>query len=328
MVLGCILGAVAVTVALLCTNGSVASAATKKVKIAYMSYAVANSYDAPMLAGAQAVAKKDGATLKVFDANNDASTQLDQLQTVVSSGQYNAIITDPVNSLNLITTVKQAIKSGIKVVNIDQAMGTKLNTAKEQVPGLSGNVQGVVSQQGVGMGKLAIEACKARHLDPCDIGFVGAFAGSTFDSALRGGFNGEIAGRSNIHVVDTAESDFSVSVSLTAIQTMLQAYPSINVIVGEDQTMEAAIQAGVDPKKIALIGDGGSSSSFKGIKAGKWFGTIMSYPRTEGQDGAQCVIAAVQTGKNCGGINPDLAALNGGVVDQANASKFKSQWIG
>jgi hypothetical protein len=47
------------------------------MSIAYLSFAVENSYDAPMLAAAQAVASTDGATMKVFDANNSPQTQLE-----------------------------------------------------------------------------------------------------------------------------------------------------------------------------------------------------------------------------------------------------------
>ena len=73
-----------------------AAAAKKPMTIAYLSFAVDNSYDAPMLAAAQAVASTDGATLKVFDANNNPQTQYDQLQTVINSGQYNGMITQPI----------------------------------------------------------------------------------------------------------------------------------------------------------------------------------------------------------------------------------------
>jgi hypothetical protein len=46
-----------------------ASTSNKPVRIAYLSFAVANSYDAPMLAAAQTVAKENNSTIKVFDAN-------------------------------------------------------------------------------------------------------------------------------------------------------------------------------------------------------------------------------------------------------------------
>ena len=43
---------------------------------------------------------------------------------------------------------------------------------------------------------------------------------------------------------------------------------------------------------------------------------------------AQCVIAAVRTGANCGGQNPLTKFPNGGIVTKGNASKFKAQWVG
>ncbi|MFZ0079493.1 MAG: substrate-binding domain-containing protein, partial [Trebonia sp.] len=95
-----------------------AAAAKKPMTIAYLSFAVDNTYDAPMLAAAQAVASTDGATLKVFDADNNPQTQYNQLQTVINSGQYNGIITQPIVSTGLVTLVQQAIGKGIKVVNM------------------------------------------------------------------------------------------------------------------------------------------------------------------------------------------------------------------
>ena len=121
--------------------------------IAYMSFAVDNTYDAPMLAAARAVASTDGATLKVFDADNNPQTQYDQLQTVISSGQYNGIITQPIVSTGLVSLVQQAIAKGIKVVNMDQILGTSLSTDAPQVTGLSANVTFVPTKIGTQLGQ-------------------------------------------------------------------------------------------------------------------------------------------------------------------------------
>src|SRR5215470_10017952 len=53
------------------SSNAAATGSGKHLKIAYLSFAVANSYDAPMLAAAQAVAASNNASLTVFDANND-----------------------------------------------------------------------------------------------------------------------------------------------------------------------------------------------------------------------------------------------------------------
>src|SRR6202034_4816899 len=101
------------------------------------SFAVDNSYDAPMLAAAEAVASADGASLNAFDANNSPQTQFDQLQTVINSGQYNGIITQPIESTGLVSLVKQAIAKGIKAVNMDQDVVSRVSTAAPQGTGLS-----------------------------------------------------------------------------------------------------------------------------------------------------------------------------------------------
>jgi len=96
----------------------VAQAATKHkhYTVAYMSYGVANSYDAPMLAAAKAVAGASGVRVVVFDSQSSYTTQAAQLQNVINSGQYQGIIVQPIYGAALISTVQKAIKKGIKVV--------------------------------------------------------------------------------------------------------------------------------------------------------------------------------------------------------------------
>ncbi len=93
-----------------------------------------------MLAAAKAAAKTGGATITVSDANNDPKAQFAQLQTAATSGQYDAIIVQPIFGTGLISETKVAIKKGIKVVDVDQILGPNLTTNKSQVAGLAGNV--------------------------------------------------------------------------------------------------------------------------------------------------------------------------------------------
>ena len=138
----------------------------KPLNLAYLSFAVENSYDAPMLAAAQAVASDNHATMKVFDANNSPQTQYAQLQDVISSGQYNGIILQPIFGTGLTGLVKQAISKGIKVVNMDQILGPNLSTDAPQVAGLSANVTFVPTDIGTKLGMLVVQACQAKNLNP------------------------------------------------------------------------------------------------------------------------------------------------------------------
>ena len=102
----------AVAVAAAGVIGASASPA-KKQKVAYLSFAVANTYDAPMLAAAKNVAKAGNASVTVFDAANDPKKQLQQLQTVIASKQYDGIIVQPIFGPQLLSTVQAAIKAKI-----------------------------------------------------------------------------------------------------------------------------------------------------------------------------------------------------------------------
>ncbi len=299
----------------------------KHVTIAYMSFAVANTYDAPMLAAAKAVAASKNATVKVFDANNNPATQYSQLQNAITSGNYQGIITQPITSTNLIPLVQQAIGKGIKVVNIDQILGPKLDTFQKQVQGLSGNVTFVPTELGNKFGALVVQACKANNLNPCNVGYLYDIKASALDVALRSGFDQAIKADPSVKVVAEGQDFFTPAQGLKAVQDMLQSNSSINLIAGSDQGIEGAQQANTS-KKVVLVGYGGSAAGIAGVKAGKWFGTVQQTPATEGKLGMQQVIAAAQNNTNSAAVNPLASLPNGGTILKSNVSQFHPEWPG
>lgn len=303
-------------------SGGADQKAAKPVRIAYLSFAVANSYDAPMLSAAKKAAAAGGGKITVFDAQNDPKKQFAQLQTAASSGQYDAIIVQPIFGVGLVGEVKKAIKAGVKVVNLDQILGPNLATNKSQVPGLSGNIVQVPYDIGVRQGQLTIAACKALGLNPCNIGYMFDIKASALDVAIRKGYEKTIKGHSEIQQKAEGESFFNAASGLKAAQTMLQASPDINLIVASDQGIQGAVQ--VVGKDVGLVGYGGSAAARAGILAGRWFGTVSQVPATEGRLAGACAVRAVRTGKLCRPV-PNLPLP---LVTKANASNYKAEWPG
>jgi ribose transport system substrate-binding protein len=311
---------------------STPSSSPKPMTIAYLSFAVDNSYDAPMLAAAQAVADTDGATLKVFDAANSPQTQYDQLQTVISSGQYNGIITQPIESTGLVSLVKEAIAKGIKVVNMDQILGPALNTAAPQVPGLSANVTFVPTLIGTQLGQQVVAACASKKLNPCKVGYLYDIKASSLDTAIYGAFTAAIKG-SPVKVVTYGQSYFTPTIGLTAVETMLQAQPGLNLIVGSDQGIEGAMTALTttdksDAGKLLLVGYGASAAAVAGVESGVIFSDVAQAPASEGRLAVQALVEAIQTGKVSGAINPVAGLPDSGIVTKADASQFTPEWPG
>ncbi len=313
------------------SSPSSSSSTSKPLNIAYLSFAVENSYDAPMLAAATAVADESHANLKVFDANSSAQTQYSQLQDAITSGQYNGIIVQPIVGTGLIGLVKAAIAKGIKVVNLDQILGPNLSTDEPQVRGLSANVTFVPTKIGTQLGQLVVQACESNNLNPCNVGYLYDIKASALDMAISGAFDKAINADPAVQVVAEGQSYFSPTTGLTAVQAMLQAQPKLNLIVGSDQGIEGGAQALAAAHltgKIILVGYGASAAALQGIASGTWYADVAQAPAREGRLAMQAMIAALQTGKASGAINPVAGLPDNGIVTKANVGQFTAEWAG
>lgn len=307
--------------------------AEKTLQIAYISFAVANSYDAPMLAAAQAAAAAGNAQLTVMDGNLDPATQTKLLQDAVASGKYDGIIVQPIYGGALVTGVQDAISKGIAVGNIDQVLGTDFTTAASQVQGLSANVIFVASNLGKKIADLAIKACGDTGANPCKIGYIFSVKAAGLDQELRTAFDAEIATHPEIKVVAEGESFYTSALGLKASQDMLTAHPDLNVIMGADQAITGALQA-VDAAgvkgKVLLVGYGGGAIALQGIASGERYGTVMQAPATEGRVGVTNLIQAIRTGTATDGVDVLANLPDGGVVTKDNVSTFLplAEWPG
>jgi ribose transport system substrate-binding protein len=309
------------------SNASAGSGSSKHLKIAYLSFAVANSYDAPMLAAAQAVAASNNASLTVFDAGNDPNKQFSQLQNALTSGGYDGVITQPIESTNLIPLVEQAITKKVKVSNIDQILGPKLDTFEKQVPGQSVNVTFVPTDIGTKLGQLVVKACTEKNLNPCKVGYLYDIKASALDVAIKSSFDKAIAATPSVKIVAQGQDFFTPAQGLKATQDMLQSVPDLSLIVASDQGIEGATQA-LGHKKVILVGYGGAAAAQQGVASGAWYGDVAQNPATEGRMGTQQLIDSIRRGNDPAAVNALNFLPADGVITKDNASQFHPEWPG
>lgn len=312
-------------------SGSGSASNGKTLHLAYLSFAVQNSYDAPMLAAAKKAAAGSNAKITVFDANNSAQTQFSQFQDAIASGKYDGILVQAVDGSALLPLVAQATSKSIKVVALDQVLGPDLTTSKLQVPTLSASVVFVPSDEGFKRGTLAVQACESLKVSSCQVGYLFDIKASSHDTAVRSGFDKALAGHSNVKVVAEGESKFSANGGLTATQTMLQGNSGLNVIVGSDQGVQGAASAVASANKkgkVLLVGDGGSAAGFAAVKAGTQFGDVPTLPATEGRLAVGAMVKVLRVGQGGGAIDPVADLPDNGIVTAANVDKFTAEWAG
>jgi ribose transport system substrate-binding protein len=310
-------------------TGTFASAATKpKLKIAYMEY-VANTYDAPMLAAAKAYAAKVHATVTVYNAEASPTTQVTQLQDVVASHKFTGVLFQPIYGPAETSAVSAALKAKLKVVNIDQILGTKYTDTGIQVKGLDGNVVFSPSTIGTQLGAYTNAACAGKN--PCDIALVHNYIGDEPDSQITTSFNAEIAKYPHDSIVSTSgDGQYTIATAETVVENILTSFPKLNVIASSDQDCEGAQLAfkADNVKTVKLTCYGGSKAAVAGVKSKLWTADIAQLPATEGRLGMELLVRAIETGKPQGSKNPVAALPNKGVIVLSNVAKFKAEWAG
>lgn len=313
------------------TDGGGGGDDEETLQIAYVSFAVANTYDEPMLAEAQRIADENNAELTVFDGNLDPNLQVTIIQDIIASGQYDGMITQPIYGPAIMDVVSQAIDAGITVVNIDQILGEDFTTGATQVDGLSANVVFVPSDIGRKLGEQVVEACATQDLDPCNVAFLHDVKASAIGVAIWEAFNDAIAG-SPVTVVAEGETFYNPAAAQTAIADILTANPDVDLIATSDQGLQGGVgaieAAGMSVSDFLLVGYGGSQWAQEQVAAGVVFADVVQAPATEGRLGMEALIDALRNGNDHGDVDPFADFANDGVMTQDTVDQFTGEWVG
>jgi len=301
------------------------------LQVAFISFAVANTYDEPMLAEIERVAGENNIEITVFDGNLDPNLQVTLIQDVIASGQYDGLITQPVFGPALVDVVSQAIDAGLTVVNVDQILGDDFTTGATQVDGLAANVVFVPSDLGTKLGTQVVDACATQNLDPCNVAFLHDVKASAIGIALYDAFNAVIAG-TPVTIVAEGETFYNPAAAQTAVSDILTANPNIDLIATSDQGLQGAVQAiesaGSALSDFLMVGYGGSAWSQQRVSEGIVYANVLQAPATEGRLAMEAMVDALRNGVNRGDVDPFVDLPGGGIITKENASQFTGEWAG
>ena len=260
------------------------ASADKKLSIGFFGFAKANSFAQATWAGIQSYAATHNATATFIDSNFDGPTQVSELQDAVVAKRYNIVIIQANDGTAMVQPVQQAVQAGITVVIEFTPVGGKYNTAAPQVPGTI-NIIDPPTVNGVGLAKLGLEACKTVTSGKCNVAYLQGFANYPLDTARTAAAVAALkAGGAT--VVSNFVGGYTQDSGRAAMQNLLQADPGVNVVIGSSQALEGATPL-AKGKKIAFVGNGGSTQAFAFVKSGVWFGDYDVPERSEGAKAAE-----------------------------------------
>lgn len=226
--------------------------------------------------GAQAEADSLGITLEVQDAQDDASTQLNQLSNALSTGAA-AVIVNPVDSDAVVPGVTALIDADIPVIAVDRGVTDV-------------DVTSFVSSDNVQGGTLAAEALANAIGETGDVIVLQGVPGSSASRARGEGFQEGISAFSNINVIATQTANFDRAEGLDVATNLLQANPGVVGIFAENDEMAlGAIEAlgaraGND---VFVVGFDGTEDGLAAISDGTMAASIAQQPEELGKRAVQ-----------------------------------------
>jgi ribose transport system substrate-binding protein len=266
--------------ALLATGCSGTGASGGQITIGLAVSTLNNPFFVELQQGAQEMANQLGAKLTVVDAQNDATNQVNQVQTLVTQG-VKAIILNPVDSKQAAPAAKAAEMANIPLISVDRAVE-------------GGKVAAEVASNNVSGGSLAaIELGRATSGEVAHLkGISGASAsrdrGQGFEQGLNSG---------NIKVVATAVADFDRAKALNETTNLLQGHPGLKGIFAENDEMAlGAIKAlgARAGKDVMVVGFDGTPDGLKAIQDGTLAATIAQQPKLLGSKAVEQAVKAAK----------------------------------
>lgn len=307
----------------------------KPVRVAFLAASSQNGYnDATWQGVQQAAAELGNVEAEIFDGQFNASVQFSQVEDIIASGRFDAIVVAPNDTVGIATALEDAVKAGILVGSVLFPVGPDLTVMEPQVPGLTVTVAQNPKTGAIAQAEAVAQFCKDK--DPCNtVMFMGQKI-YPFDNLRYEAQMEVLSQHPNIKILATGEGNYSPDTSLAAMSDILQAHSEVDVVVGTADQHLAGIEialedAGLEIEPIYLIGGGLNQITVDAIRAGRYDATLSQNPKSEGYLAAKALIEVARGGTSPTWIDPSASIENPLIVttDWLKAHpEFTAEWEG
>jgi ribose transport system substrate-binding protein len=307
--------------------------AADKYRIAFLASSSENGFNQAIWEGVKKRAAKLGnVDVEIFNGEFNAEKQNNQVEDLVASKKFDAILLEPNDSVGIANALKDAIGAGIKVAVTLFPVGPKLDTLEPQIPGLTATI---ASNPAIGAkvsGDQVVKFCEGKN--PCNVILIVGQKIYPFDNLRYQTYLETFKGHDNIKVVGTVEGGYDPNKTMTGVQDVLQGHKDINAMVAMGDQMMAGAElavkdAGLDITKMLVIGGGASEVGIKAIRDGRWTATIAFFPETMGEYSVQALVDALAGKKVDPVIDSDKIGPLPALVTKAELDAhpdFKGEW--
>ena len=218
------------------SGSSSAGSASGEYNVAYIGSKTVSFQNAVF----QGLSSVPGVKATFIEVGFDVSKQSQAIQNAVASGKYKGIVVLPNSATGLIAAVNQAVRAGIQVYNVDSPIGTDPYSTKVQIKGQAGAVVADGTHDGEELGKLAVQACQAKKVSPCEVARIGGLPQFAIETELQNGVASALkAAGSKYRMLRTIYGGgYDANSGVKAAQDLLASQPGVDVVIATDPVMK------------------------------------------------------------------------------------------
>lgn len=263
------------------TKSSSSSDGEKKLKLGITLYSLKNEFTVRIANAAEKKAEELGAELVVYDGNYDPSTQISQIETMISDG-CDGIILNPQDAEACSPCVDKAVEAGIPIVGVN----TRVQNDK---------LTSYVGSQDVTAGEMEMQNIADLIGGKGKIVILEGPMGQSAQIERREGIQNILDKYPDIEVLAEKTANWSRSEGMTVMENWLQAFDQVDAIVAENDEMalgakEAAKAANKD---IPAIGVDGITDALNAVESGDLVASIFQDGAGQGSKAVEVVIDAI-----------------------------------
>ena len=241
----------------------------KNIKVGASLSTLSNPFFVSVKKGINDLAKKNGTSVQVSDAQNDTAKQNNDIEDLITK-KVDVLIVNPVDSSAITPAVKDANDAGIPVITVDRSSD-------------GGKVLTLVASNSTKGGKMAAEFLIKKLGNNAKVAELQGIPGASATRERGKGFDKYAKGKLDIVAKQTAGFDRAKGLSTT--ENILQGNSDIVGIFSQNDEMAlGAVQAVKSANKdIAIVGFDGEEDGIKAVKSGKMAATVAQQPEEMGR---------------------------------------------
>jgi D-allose transport system substrate-binding protein len=231
-----------------------------------------------------------GVTVDIYAANSedDIEGQVQLIENCISKG-YKAIGVAPISPVNLNSTIAQAAKKGIYIINIDEMVD------RDNLKSQGGAVQGFVATNNVTVGKLGAGYIIEKIPEGGEVAIIEGMAGNKSGEDRKNGATEAFQAGSGYNIVASQAANWDRTMAYDLANSLITRFPNLKGIYCCNDTMamgalEAVKRAG---KSIIVVGTDGNEDAVNSVKAGELGATVAQDTHLIGGIGVEMMVNAL-----------------------------------